>query len=118
MNEQAFTTKDWLQRMDGKLDKLEEKIDDVQGALDRKADATDVRAVSDRVLVLEQASNQRLELWNRLDKRVERNSGLIEDMRQSKAESSDVSALWRVFAGVLSGSAIAILAWALTVFVR
>jgi len=116
INEQAFTVKDWLQRIDAKQDKLDEKIDSVAAAMDRKADDRDLRALQDRVLVTEQQGNQRLALWERLDKRVDVNSKRLEDLEKGKADRPDVSALWRVLVGTLSGSALAILAWALTLF--
>ena len=118
MDEQAFTVKDWLQRIDAKQDRLDEKIDAVTAAMDRKADIGDVRNLTERVLVIEQQNNQRLELWSRLDKRGEINRANIEGIVRDKADRADVAALWRVLVGALSGSAIAILAWALTVFGR
>ena len=118
LESQGFTVKDWLQRIDAKQDKLDEKIDAVTAAMDRKADDRDVRALTDRILVLEQQGNQRLDLWKKLDTRVDFNSTRIENLKEDKADRPDVAALWRVLVGALAGSAIAILSWALTVFVR
>jgi predicted nucleic acid-binding Zn-ribbon protein len=118
LDAQGFTVKDWLQRIDAKQDKLDEKIDAVSAAMDRKADDRDVRALTDRILVLEQQGNQRLDLWKKLDGRVDTNTGRIDDLKEDKADRVDVAALWRVLVGALSGSAIAILAWALTLFAR
>jgi len=116
LDAQGFTVKDWLQRIDAKQDKLDEKIDGVAAAMDRKADDRDVRALVERVLVLEQVNAQRLELWNKIDKRVETNTGRIDSLKEDKADRTELSTLWRLLLSALSGSAIAILAWALTVF--
>jgi len=113
---QAFTVKDWLQRIDAKQDKLDEKIDDVSAKMDRKADDRDLRAVADRVLTLEQINAQRLEMWSRIDKRVETNTGTIAALKEDKADRADVGALWKVLVSALGGATLAILAWALTVF--
>lgn len=118
LDQQAFTVKDWLQRIDAKQDKLDEKIDNVAATMDRKADDRDLRAVVERVLVLEQVNAQRLEMWARIDKRVETNTGAVNSLKEDKADRADVGALWKVLVGALSGSAIAILAWALALFVR
>lgn len=116
--ETAFTVKDWLQRIDAKQDTLDEKIDAVAAKMDRKADDRDLRAVADRVLTLEQINSQRLEMWNKIDKRVEATTEKVADLNESKADRADVGAIWKVMVSALGGSAIAILAWALTVFVR
>lgn len=116
LDAQGFTVKDWLQRIDAKLDKQDEKIDHLAAAMDRKADDRDLRALADRVLVQEQYATQRLDLWKKLDTRVDANGARIDDLKESKADRPDVAALWRVLVGALSGTAIAILAWALTLF--
>jgi hypothetical protein len=113
---QAFTVKDWLQRIDATTQALDEKIDRLKENLERKADDRDVRALADRVLMTEQQANTRLELWKRLDAKVQDNGLKIEALKENKADRPDVTALWRVLMGSLSGAAIAILAWALTVF--
>jgi hypothetical protein len=118
LDSQGFTVKDWLQRIDSKQDKLDEKIDAVSAAMERKADDRDLRSLMDRVLVTEQQANQRLSLWEKLDRRQDACSKSIHDLQEGKADRPDVAALWRVLVGALSGSAIAILAWALTLFVR
>lgn len=118
MNQEAFTVKDWLQRIDSKQDRLEEKIEHVAAALDHKADDRDVRALADRILVAEQQANQRLDMWKKLDRRSDAHDQALEALKENKADRPDVAALWRVLVGALSGSAIAILAWALTLFVR
>ena len=116
MDQQAFTVKDWLQRIDAKQDKLDEKIDSVAAGMDRKADDRDVRELANRLLIQEQQGNQRLDLWKKLDSRVDANAARIDDLSKGKADRPDVAALWRVLVGALSGSAIAVLAWALTLF--
>lgn len=118
LGEQAFTVKDWLQRIDAKQDKLDEKIDAVSAAMDRKADDRDVRALNDRLLILEQQNNSRLDLWKKMDVRVDANTIKLDNLEKGKADRPDVAALWRVLVGALSGSSVAILAWALTVFAR
>lgn len=118
LDQQGFTVKDWLQRIDAKQDKLDEKIDAVSASMERKADDRDVRALTDRILVMEQQGNSRLDMWKKLDARVDNNAGAVELLKENKADRPDVAALWRVLVGALSGSAIAILAWALTLFVR
>lgn len=112
----GFTVKDWLQRIDAKADTLDEKIDSVASNLDHKADDRDLRAVADRVLTLEQVNAQRLDMWNKIDKRVETNAGRIDDMKENKADRSELGALWKILLTALAGSSVAILAWALTVF--
>ena len=110
----VFTVKEWLNRIDSKQDRLEEKIDRVAEGLDQKADAVALRDLQDRVTIMEQQQGSRLSAYTNLEKRVDRNTEKLEE----KAEKPDVAALWRVLVGALSGSAIAILAWALTLFVR
>ena len=118
LDAQGFTVKDWLQRIDQKQDKLDEKIDAVAATMDRKADDRDLRAAVDRVLVLEQFNVGRLDGWNKLLTKVDQNTDTINHLKENKADRPDVAALWRVLVSALAGSAIAILAWALTLFVR
>lgn len=116
LDAQGFTVKDWLQRIDAKQDALDEKLDKVKESMDRKADDRDLRALIERVLVLEQVNAQRLELWNKIDGRVEKNTNRLDAVEVGKADRPDVAAVWKVLVSALAGSAIAILAWALTVF--
>lgn len=118
LDAQGFTVKDWLQRIDAKQDRLDEKIDAVSAAMDRKADDRDVRELTQRILVLEQQNIQRLDLWKKLDTRVDSNASKLADLKEGKADRPDVAALWRVLVGTLSGVAITILAWALTLLMR
>lgn len=110
----VFTVKEWLGRIDQKQDRLEEKIDRVAEGMDRKADSRDVRDLQDRVTIIEQQEAARVSLYNRLQGQVDTNSTTIEN----KATKASVDSLQRLLVGALSGSAIAILAWALTLVVR
>lgn len=113
-NEAVFTVKEWLNRIDSKQDRLEEKIDKVAEAMDRKADAHDLRDLQDRVTIMEQQEAARVNIYNRLQGQVDSNSVKIDE----KAEKASLESLQKLLVGALSGSAIAILAWALTLVVR
>ena len=110
----TFTVKEYLAQIVHKQDRLDEKLDRVAEGLDRKADLRDLRELADRVTVQEQQAAARIDIYAQLHRQVDANTTKMED----KADKADVSALWRVLVGALSGSSIAILAWALTVFVR
>lgn len=116
LEQQGYTVKDWLQRIDAKQDKLDEKIDNVASSMDRKADDRDLRALRDRVLVTEQQNAARMDAWNRMEKKVDASLQAQEDLKLNKADRTELSTLWRLLLSALTGSAIAILAWALTVF--
>jgi predicted nucleic acid-binding Zn-ribbon protein len=120
-NEGVFTVKEWLTRIDAKQDRLDEKIDKLSEGMDRKADAHDVRSLEQRMTIVEQQNAARLTAYNNLERRVDNTSERLtgeNGLDKTKADRADVAALWRVLVGALSGSSIAILAWALTLFVR
>jgi hypothetical protein len=110
----VFTVKEWLQRIDSKQDALDEKIDRVTESLDRKADARDVRELADRVTIIEQQAAARVNMVDRLEAHVDINSDKIDQ----KADKGELVGLQRLFISTLGGAAVAILAWALTLFVR
>ena len=113
INEGVFTVKEWLGRIDSKMDRLDDKIDKVAEAMDRKADAREVRDLQERMTIMEQQEAARVNIYNRLQGQVDNNTGALE----KKATKASVESLQRLLVGALSGSAIAILAWALTLVV-
>ena len=103
-DEAALSVKEWLERLDGKIDKLDDK-------LDAKADLRLVTEVQARVLAIEREHDRRAGI----PEQVERNRQTIEKLQEGKVDTRDFATLRNQMLGFVISVALIFCAWALNV---